>query len=94
MLLAAPLAVEAQQAAKIARIGYLGNSPPANPHLREVFLQGLRDLGYVEGPTGRRWVEILGAEIPKLEPDSGTKRVSTRERVSEVIEKTGAGGGS
>jgi putative ABC transport system substrate-binding protein len=48
-LLAAPLAAEAQQAAKVARIGYLGNSPAALPHLREAFLQGLRDLGYVEG---------------------------------------------
>jgi putative ABC transport system substrate-binding protein len=48
-LLAAPFAAEAQQAAKIARIGWLGNSPSALPHLREAFLQGLRDLGYVEG---------------------------------------------
>jgi putative ABC transport system substrate-binding protein len=45
----APLAAEAQQAAKIARIGYLGNNPAASPHLREAFLQGLRDLAYVEG---------------------------------------------
>jgi putative ABC transport system substrate-binding protein len=48
-LLVAPFAAEAQQAAKIARIGYLGNSPTAFPHLREAFLQGLHDLGYVEG---------------------------------------------
>ena len=46
-LLAAPLAAEAQQAAKIARIGYLGRK--ANSHLHAAFLQGLRDLGYVEG---------------------------------------------
>jgi putative ABC transport system substrate-binding protein len=48
-LLAAPLAAEAQQAAKIARIGYLGLNLAPNPHLTEAFLQGLRDLGYVEG---------------------------------------------
>jgi ABC-type uncharacterized transport system substrate-binding protein len=48
-LLAAPLATEAQQAAKIARIGLLANNPAANPHLIEAFRQGLRDLGYVEG---------------------------------------------
>ena len=48
-LLAAPLVVEAQQAAKVARIGYLADNPAAQPHLREAFLQGLRDLGYVEG---------------------------------------------
>ena len=47
--LAAPLAAEAQQAAKVPRIGYLALSPARNPHLREAFLQGLRDLGYVEG---------------------------------------------
>src|SRR5712692_2367532 len=44
-----PVAAEAQQAAKVARIGYLAANGAANPHLREAFLQGLRDLGYVEG---------------------------------------------
>jgi ABC-type uncharacterized transport system substrate-binding protein len=47
--LAAPLAVEAQQAVKIARIGYLSVDMAGNPHLRDAFLQGVRDLGYVEG---------------------------------------------
>ncbi len=45
----APLAVEAQQAAKVARIGWLAGSLAAGPHLIEAFRQGLRDLGYVEG---------------------------------------------
>ena len=49
IVLAAPLAAEAQQAAKVARIGYLATNLTANPHLREAFLQGLGDLGYVEG---------------------------------------------
>jgi putative ABC transport system substrate-binding protein len=44
----APLAAEAQQAAKIARIGYLAPALAAGPVL-EAFRQGLRDLGYVEG---------------------------------------------
>jgi len=48
-LLAAPLAAEAQQAAKVARIGYLSPNLATGPHLREAFRQGLRDLGYVEG---------------------------------------------
>jgi putative ABC transport system substrate-binding protein len=47
--LSAPLAGEAQQAAKIPRIGWLANNPTAAPHLLEAFRQGLRDLGYVEG---------------------------------------------
>src|SRR5574341_417883 len=44
-----PVAAEAQQAAKVARIGFLVANLAALPHLREAFLQGLRDLGYVEG---------------------------------------------
>src|SRR5215470_13056594 len=48
-LLAAPLAAEAQQAAKVARIGLLSLNLVPNRHLGEAFRQGLRDLGYVEG---------------------------------------------
>ena len=48
-LLAAPLAIEAQPAGKVARIGYLAPNLAVNPHLPEAFRQGLRDLGYVEG---------------------------------------------
>jgi len=48
-LLAAPLAVEAQQAGKVARIGYLAGSLAGDPRLPEAFRQGLRDHGYVEG---------------------------------------------
>src|SRR5215471_3977577 len=44
-----PLAAEAQQAAKVARIGYLVGNLAVGPHLPEAFRQGLRDLGYVEG---------------------------------------------
>jgi putative ABC transport system substrate-binding protein len=47
-LLAAPFAAEGQQAAKIARIGWLGDRPAAGPRL-EGFFKGLRDLDYVEG---------------------------------------------
>jgi putative ABC transport system substrate-binding protein len=49
VLLAAPLAAEGQQAAKVPRIGFLVGNLAPNPHLREAFPQGLRDLGYVEG---------------------------------------------
>jgi putative ABC transport system substrate-binding protein len=48
-LLAAPLVAEAQQTAKVPRIGLLGFNLATNPHLPEAFRQGLRDLGYVEG---------------------------------------------
>jgi len=45
------LAAEAQQAGKIARLGYLFTSPPTSPPspLRVAFLQGLRDFGWIEG---------------------------------------------
>jgi putative ABC transport system substrate-binding protein len=49
VVLVAPLAAEAQQMAKVARIGFLATNLAANPREHEAFLQGLRDLGYVEG---------------------------------------------
>jgi len=48
-ILVAPLAGEAQQAAKIPRIGYLEPNLAGSRHLQEAFSQGLRALGYVEG---------------------------------------------
>jgi len=50
ILLAAPLVVEAQQAAKVYRIGFLsGSSAVASKSFVEQLRQGLRELGYVEG---------------------------------------------
>ena len=47
---AAPLAAEAQQADRNARIGYLSlNLAAADPRTREAFIEGLRKLGYIEG---------------------------------------------
>jgi putative ABC transport system substrate-binding protein len=46
---AAPLVAEAQEPAKVARIGWLAVHLAPNRHLSEAFRQGLRDLGYVEG---------------------------------------------
>jgi putative tryptophan/tyrosine transport system substrate-binding protein len=46
---AVPLTAEAQKAAKVPRIGYLSLNVAVSPHLRDAFLQGLHDLGYVEG---------------------------------------------
>jgi putative tryptophan/tyrosine transport system substrate-binding protein len=49
-LLAAPLAVEAQPATKIHRIGFLGSgSASGDPRTRDAFREGLRELGWVEG---------------------------------------------
>ena len=43
-----PIPAEAEQTAKIARIGWLGDDPDTT-HFREAFREGLRDLGYIEG---------------------------------------------
>ena len=41
---------QAQQAAKIARIGYLSGNPlSASSERTDAFREGLRELGYVEG---------------------------------------------
>ncbi len=49
-LLVAPLAVEAQQAGKVPRIGVLVVGSASSESTRiEAFRQGLRELGYVEG---------------------------------------------
>ena len=81
-LLAAPLGAVAQQAGKVWRIGVLGGSPPTTPEaarLWEALLQGLRELGYVEGQNlvvERRWADgraerygELAAELVALKPD-------------------------
>jgi len=47
-LILAPLAA-GTQAAAVARIGLLSLDVSASPHVLEPFLQGLRDLGYIEG---------------------------------------------
>ena len=50
VLLAAPLAAEAQQAGRVPRIAWLGGQAreTAHPYVR-AFQQGLKDLGWVEG---------------------------------------------
>jgi putative ABC transport system substrate-binding protein len=69
-LLAAPLAAEAQQAAKVPRIGFLGNSTAAlEANLVGPFREGLRDLGYVEGRNlliEYRWAEGKYERFPAL----------------------------
>jgi putative ABC transport system substrate-binding protein len=51
-VLAAPRAIEAQQAGRLYRVGVLGNVPITEPYGASVwgaFIQGLRELGYAEG---------------------------------------------
>ena len=65
-LLAAPLAAEAQQAAKVARIGILTINLAAAPHNTEAFLQGLRDLGHVEGRNVAIEYRDAGGKVERL----------------------------
>src|SRR5215207_6081981 len=50
LALAAPVWAAAQDASRIPRIGFLGNSTPElEANLVQPFRDGLRDLGYVDG---------------------------------------------
>ena len=83
LLLAIPMltvSVGAQQSTKVPRIGYLtGSSVPAVSENIEALLQGLRDLGYVEGKTivivwrgadgNRDRQRALAAELVRLKVD-------------------------
>jgi putative ABC transport system substrate-binding protein len=73
VLLAAPLAAEAQRAAKVYRIGFLsGSSAAASKVFVEQFRQGLRELGYVEGQNiiiEYRWADGQPGRLPQLATD-------------------------
>jgi putative tryptophan/tyrosine transport system substrate-binding protein len=67
--LAAPLGGEAQQAAKIWRIGYLSSSSAERERTRiAAFQQGLRELGYLEGHSVLIEQRYAGGEFERL-PD-------------------------
>jgi putative ABC transport system substrate-binding protein len=71
-LLAAPRASEAQQPAKLFRLGLLGTVPLTEPGASRIwdgFLEGLRQLGYVEGQNvviERRFSEGKAERLPDL----------------------------
>jgi len=81
-LLAGQLPVEAQQAGKVYRIGYVRGRSPLARHIHIAFWQRMRELGYVEGqdvvieyryikagqPTRAQGAE-LAAELVRLKVD-------------------------
>jgi putative tryptophan/tyrosine transport system substrate-binding protein len=79
VLLAAPLAAEAQQAAQRSRVGVLMNLYPPDAPPPQAFRQELRGLGYIEGQSlvidwryqlGRSdRLAALAAELVSLKPD-------------------------
>jgi len=79
-LLSAPLAAEAQQAAKVYRIGViLTSAPNESGHLIKALEEGMRELGYVDERNivfERRFAEgrqerlpLLAAELVRLKVD-------------------------
>ena len=88
-LLAASLAVEAQQAGQVARIGYLSpGTATANAGLRQAFIDGLRHHGWIEGQNiaiEYRWegagtpaLDALAAELAQLPLDAIFAGTSSR----------------
>jgi putative ABC transport system substrate-binding protein len=70
MLFALCSSADAQQSAKVPRIGYLTGATPDGQSARiEAFRQGLRELGYVEGKnvvTEYRYAELKPDRLPAL----------------------------
>jgi len=70
LLLALSFPVEAQQRPKVARIGFLAApSRTGMSHLTQAFLQGLREVGYVEGKNiaiEYRWADGKFDRLPEL----------------------------
>ena len=99
MLFAVAIITEAQQPAKIPRIGYLSAaSRSTSPARIEAFLQGLRDLGYVEGKNiviEYRFAEgkldrlpALVAELVRLKVDLIVTTASRETRASREATNT------
>jgi putative ABC transport system substrate-binding protein len=65
VLLAAPLAVDAQPAGKVYRIGYLSLGSPSNGVSRQ-FRDTLRQLGYVEGQNLLIEARFADAKVDQL----------------------------
>jgi ABC-type uncharacterized transport system substrate-binding protein len=101
MLFALSINVEAQQPAKIPRIGYVsgtGVSKSPGPQV-EAFRQGLRDLGYVEGKNiqveyrysldGRDSASNLTTELVRLKVDvlvvPTTQTIRTAKNATKTI---------
>jgi len=78
-LVLAPLAADAQQVAKVPRIGFLDGHSPRKGGNIDAFREGMRKLGYIEGQSiviEWRWAEgslerlpALAAELVRLKVD-------------------------
>jgi putative ABC transport system substrate-binding protein len=70
LVFAFSVSADAQQPAKVPRIGFLSSLSPAIVSARmDAFRQGLRELGYVEGKNiviESRWAEGKTERVPEL----------------------------
>jgi putative tryptophan/tyrosine transport system substrate-binding protein len=76
-LLAASLVAEAQSLAKAPRIGWLasGSPPSETNHQQSPFLQGLYEVGWVEGQNRvieYRWAEGNQERLPRAGSRTGS----------------------
>lgn len=99
VLLLAGSAAEAQQAVKVPQLGYLTPGFPSTGPVRiEAFLQGLRELGYIEGQNiaiEYRYAEgrqdrypALVADLVRLKVDVIVTHGSTGTRAAKEITST------
>ena len=111
VLVSAGRSAEGQQSAKLPRIGLLTSGPassPGNQRTRAAFLQGLEELGYVEGKNiiieyrhanyKRKLLPQLAAELVRLKVDvivpSGPTAVRRAMKATKTIPIVMPNGGS
>src|SRR5262249_5627360 len=87
VLLASPLAAEAQQAGKVYRVGYLSaGSLESQGPLYQAFVQALIKRGWIEGQNlivERRWAEGRNKRLPALGAELVQRRVEVIVAVAE-----------
>ena len=87
LLLAAPLAAEAQQAGKVYRVGYLSaGSRESQEPVYQALLQGLIGRGWIEGQNlmlERRWAEGRTERLPALATELVQRKVEVIVAVAE-----------
>ncbi len=87
VLLAAPLAAEAQQAGKIYRVGYLSaGSRESQEPVYQALLRGLIGRGWIEGQNlmvERRWAEGRNERLPALATELVQRKVEVIVAVAE-----------
>ena len=79
VLLATPLAAEAQQAGKVYRVGYLSAaSRETSEPVYQAFLRGLMGRGWIEGPhltVEHRWADGRTERLPALAAEVVQRKV-------------------